>query len=73
MCKRQITTATVKLSIREKLNYLNGQLVFYLTRIFSLIAYLVTYLLLRLRLLCGADSYPSNVLQPFKAYCTNPA
>jgi hypothetical protein len=29
--------------------------------------------LLRLCLLCGAGDYPLNVLQPTKAYCTNPA
>jgi hypothetical protein len=26
-----------------------------------------------LRLLCGASSYPPNVLQPTTAYCTNQA
>jgi hypothetical protein len=26
-----------------------------------------------LDLLCGAGGYPSNVLQPFETYCTNPA
>jgi hypothetical protein len=35
-----------------------------------LLTYLFTYLL---RFLCGAGGYPSNVLQPTEAYCTNPA
>jgi hypothetical protein len=29
-------------------------------------------LILRVRLLCGTDGYPPNVLQPTQAYCTNP-